>query len=101
MRAMKRLGDRTLFLLVRYGQSAKWTFPKADRAHGQPMRETLYRLCERQLGSDFSPYILGACPFAHRKRRSDRDPGIEGRKLFYYRARVVPGYGADVLPGTE
>eukprot|EP00444_Apocalathium_aciculiferum_P022520 CAMPEP_0183434542 /NCGR_PEP_ID=MMETSP0370-20130417/63612_1 /TAXON_ID=268820 /ORGANISM="Peridinium aciculiferum, Strain PAER-2" /LENGTH=346 /DNA_ID=CAMNT_0025621249 /DNA_START=33 /DNA_END=1073 /DNA_ORIENTATION=+ len=96
VRAIKRLGNRTLFLLVRYGQASKWTFPKADRAHGQPMRETLHRLCDRQFGENFAPYILGACPFAHRKRRSDQDLGIEGRKVFYYRARVVPGVNADL-----
>mmetsp|Transcript_24809 Transcript_24809/g.53959 ORF Transcript_24809/g.53959 Transcript_24809/m.53959 type:complete len:340 (-) Transcript_24809:51-1070(-) len=90
VRALKRLANRTLFLLVRYQGGNKWTFPKADRAHGQPMRDTLEELCE-QFGEDFDPYILGACPFAHRKRGSSRDPGIKGRKVFYYRGRVLPG----------
>lgn len=101
LHSMKRLAHRTLFLLVRYGQGSKWTFPKADRVQGQPIRETLERLCERQLGSEFSPYLLGACPFSHRKRRSERDPGIDGRKVFYYRARAWPGVGSDLSLGEE
>jgi len=91
MRSLKRLSDRSLFLLVKYGSGSGWTFPKADRAHGQAMREALLRLCARQFGQRFEPYIVGACPFAHRKLRSDRHPGVEGRKVFYYRARVLPG----------
>jgi len=91
LRSLRRLAERSLYLLVRYGQGAAWTFPKADRAHGQEMRESLLRLCGRQLGERFEPYILGSCPFSYRKLKSALHPGIEGRKIFYYRARLVPG----------
>uniref|UniRef100_A0A7S1LGU7 Nudix hydrolase domain-containing protein n=1 Tax=Alexandrium catenella TaxID=2925 RepID=A0A7S1LGU7_ALECA len=91
MRSLRRLSDRSLFLVVQYAAGGSWTFPKAERVHGQAMREALLRLCARQLGQRFEPYIVGACPFVHRKLRSDRHPGIEGRKIFYYRARLVPG----------
>lgn len=90
-RSLRRLGERSLFLLVQYRGAGSWTFPKVDRVHGQAMREALLRLCTRQLGPQFAPYIVGACPFAHRKLKSDRHPGIKGRKIFYYRARLVPG----------
>ncbi|CAK0876936.1 unnamed protein product [Prorocentrum cordatum] len=63
------------------------------------MRETLARLCDRQLGPGLDPYVVGACPFAHRKRRGGQHPGIEGRKVFYYRARHVPG--RDLLPPSD
>jgi len=91
VRSLRRLGDRSLFLLIRYEGAKRWTFPKADRIHGQAMRETLFKLCERQLGSGFKPYVVGACPFAHLKRHSDKIAGLDGRKIFYYRARLVPG----------
>lgn len=91
LRSLERLSGHSLYLLVRLPGAAHWTFPKADRAHGEPMRETLLKLCARQLGAKFSPYIVGACPFTYRKRRSGHLPGIEGRKIFYYRARLTPG----------
>lgn len=98
VKSQRRLVDKSLFLLVRYGAASKWTFPKADRLHGQSMRETLLALAEHQLGHDFTPYLVGACPFTYRKRRSAQYPGIQGRKIFYYRARLVPG-SELVLPG--
>jgi len=100
LRSLRRLDRSSLFLLVRYKNGKRWTFPKADRAHGQPMRETMLRLCERQFGTQFTPYIVGACPFSYRKRKSALHPGIEGRKIFYYRARLVPG-SQVVLPGDS
>jgi len=100
VRSLRRLATRSLFLLVRYGSAASWTFPKADRSHGQPMRETLLRLCERQLGAKFEPYVVGASPFSYRKLRSELHPGISGRKVFYYRARLVPGMDV-ALPGDS
>eukprot|EP00439_Symbiodinium_sp_Y106_P024034 s5831_g2.t3 len=98
VKSQRRLVDKSLFLLVRYGAASKWTFPKADRLHGQSMRETLLALAEHQLGHDFTPYLVGACPFTYRKRKSAQYPGIQGRKIFYYRARLVPG-SELVLPG--
>eukprot|EP00931_Biecheleriopsis_adriatica_P044259 TRINITY_DN2529_c0_g1_i1.p1 TRINITY_DN2529_c0_g1~~TRINITY_DN2529_c0_g1_i1.p1 ORF type:complete len:363 (+),score=64.77 TRINITY_DN2529_c0_g1_i1:54-1091(+) len=100
LRSLRRLTNSSLFLLVRYKGAKHWTFPKADRAHGQPMRETLLRLSERQFGAQFNPYVVGACPFAYRKRKSQLHPGIEGRKIFYYRARLVPG-SELILPGDS
>lgn len=32
------------------------------------MRDTLKGMCSEQMGPGFEPYILGACPFAHRRR---------------------------------
>jgi len=90
LRSERRLGDRSLFLVVRYSGGKHWTFPKGDRAHGQPLTETLMRLCGRQLGPRFAPFVVGACPFTYRKRKSDLVPGIEGRKIFYYRGRLTP-----------
>lgn len=89
-RALRRLKSRSLFLLVRYNNAKHWTFPKADRLQDQGMRETLLGLAEQQLGADFRPYLVGACPFSYRKRLSNYHPGIQGRKIFYYRARLVP-----------
>lgn len=100
LHSLERKADSSLYLLVRYASGKRWTFPKGDRAHGQPMRETLLRLCARQLGHDFSPYIVGACPFTYRKRKSEVSAGIEGRKIFYYRARVIPG-SLVVLPSDS
>lgn len=96
-RSPKRLPDCSVFLLVRYARGSRWTFPKADRAHGQAMRETLLRLCAQQMGAEFAPYVVGACPFAHRKRRGLLHPGIDGRKVFYYRARALPKVGSQVV----
>lgn len=101
LRSSKRLAERSLFLLVRYAQGSRWTFPKADRVQGQGMRETLLRLCGRQLGPEFEPYILGACPFSHRKRKGSSHPGIEGRKVFYYRARTMPGATSEVVLDSD
>eukprot|EP00811_Abedinium_folium_P034438 NODE_7318_length_1590_cov_15.033493.p1 GENE.NODE_7318_length_1590_cov_15.033493~~NODE_7318_length_1590_cov_15.033493.p1 ORF type:complete len:396 (+),score=84.94 NODE_7318_length_1590_cov_15.033493:88-1188(+) len=95
VRSIERLKNRSLFLLVKYIHARHWTFPKADRMHGMSMERTLMRLCDQQLGSDFEPYIVGAAPFSHRRRVSDRLPGIKGRKIFYYRARFVPGQQLD------
>merc|ERR1711957_964608 len=55
------------------------------------MKETLLKLCARQLGAKFEPYVVGACPFTYRKRKMSNAAGIEGRKIFYYRGRLVPG----------
>jgi hypothetical protein len=101
IRQPKRLSSKLLFLLVKYGDK-NWTFPKANRVHGQPMREALKRLADRQLG-DLQPYIVGACPFAYRKLRSPinaphRVEGIDGRKVFYYRARAMPSITGFALP---
>ncbi|CAE7505510.1 CPK2 [Symbiodinium pilosum] len=91
VRSSRRLQGNSLFLLVRYGSAKNWTFPKADRLHGHTMRETLLELAEQQLGQEFAPYLVGACPFTYRKRLSTQHSGIQGRKIFYYRARLVPG----------
>lgn len=96
---VRRLASNSLFLVVRYAAGARWTIPKADRVHGEGMRETLLKMCERQLGPELSPHVIGACPFSHRKRRCERGPdvGVHGRKIFYYRARV-PLTGAAISP---
>lgn len=91
VKSIERLSNRSLFLVTRSNDAKHWAFPKADRAHGEPMRETLLKLCDRQLGSKFSPYIVGACPFTYYKRKTASIPGLDGRKTFYYRARLVPG----------
>lgn len=91
MRSLVRLETNSLYLLVKYAQGQRWTFPKANRLPGEPMQETLRGLCHKQLGPDFKPFIVGACPFSYQKRRSNRHPGIEGRKIFFYRARHLPG----------
>eukprot|EP00747_Dinoflagellata_sp_TGD_P185819 gnl/TRDRNA2_/TRDRNA2_42560_c0_seq1.p1 gnl/TRDRNA2_/TRDRNA2_42560_c0~~gnl/TRDRNA2_/TRDRNA2_42560_c0_seq1.p1 ORF type:complete len:340 (+),score=48.52 gnl/TRDRNA2_/TRDRNA2_42560_c0_seq1:60-1022(+) len=101
VRSLRRLGQQSLFLLVKYAGGRQWTFPKDDRPQGQAMRETLLKLCQRQLGERFEPYIVGACPFTYWKRKSSLLPGIDGRKIFYYRARLLPG-GMDVtLPSDS
>lgn len=100
IRDIRRLTGNSLFLLVRYPGGTCWTFPKADRVHGESMNETLLKLCERQFGPEFSPHVIGGCPFSHRKRRSEGCPGIQGRKIFYYRARV-PSSGVMVSPAQE
>lgn len=79
-RSLRRLSQQSLFLLVRYGEAQRWTFPKADRLPGEAMRETLLSLAEDQLGSGLRPYLVGACPFSYRKRLSDRHPGIQALK---------------------
>eukprot|EP00928_Gymnodinium_smaydae_P076353 TRINITY_DN5935_c0_g3_i2.p2 TRINITY_DN5935_c0_g3~~TRINITY_DN5935_c0_g3_i2.p2 ORF type:complete len:260 (-),score=58.81 TRINITY_DN5935_c0_g3_i2:46-825(-) len=99
VRSLRRLRTNALFLLVRYAGGQHWTFPKADRAHGDAMRETLFKLCGRQLSPTLQPYIIGACPFSHWKLRSDLHPGIRGRKVFYYRGRLVPG--SEVAPPDD
>jgi len=98
-RSLQRLRRHSLYLVVRYRDAPAWTFPKVDRPHGMVMREVLLRLCEAQLGLDFEPYIVGACPFAYRKRLSSLHMGINGRKVFYYRARLPPGM--DVAPPSD
>lgn len=100
MRSLLRLSKHSLFLLVRYTSGTHWCFPKADRIHGQAMRETLLRLCSRQLGPQLNPYLVGACPFTYLKKRSQGHPGIEGRKIFYYRGRLIPGSDV-VLPSDS
>lgn len=101
VRSVERLASSSLYLLVRYPGATHWTFPKADRAHGEPMRETLLKLCGRQLGATFEPYIVGSCPFSYRKKKSERHPGIDGRKIFYYRARLVPGMTTLDIPSSS
>uniref|UniRef100_A0A7S1F357 Nudix hydrolase domain-containing protein n=1 Tax=Noctiluca scintillans TaxID=2966 RepID=A0A7S1F357_NOCSC len=100
LRSAQRLSRQSLYLLARYPGAAHWTFPKVDRVHGDSMMETVMKLCGRQLGDKFAPYVLGSCPFAHWKRRDGKSPGIQGRKIFYYRARLVPGMQV-VLPGES
>mmetsp|Transcript_4378 Transcript_4378/g.8769 ORF Transcript_4378/g.8769 Transcript_4378/m.8769 type:complete len:363 (+) Transcript_4378:59-1147(+) len=94
LRSLQRLRRKSLYLVVRYRDAPAWTFPKADRPHGMAMREVLLRLCESQMGPNFEPYLVGACPFAYRKRLSGQRTGINGRKVFYYRARLPPGMDA-------
>lgn len=101
VRSVRRLKESSLFLIVRYGGASSWTFPKTDRPHEQPMRDTLLDLCGQQLGTKFSPYIMGACPFAHRKRSSSIHPGIEGRSIFYYRGRLLPGMDITLPDDTS
>ncbi|CAK9048080.1 unnamed protein product [Durusdinium trenchii] len=98
-RSLRRLRSHSLFLLVRYKNAKHWTFPKADRLQGQGMRETLLGLADNQLGPDLRPYLVGACPFSYRKRLSNQNPGIQGRKIFYYRARLLPS-SEVALPET-
>eukprot|EP00913_Durusdinium_trenchii_P021132 g19856.t1 len=78
-RSLRRLRSHSLFLLVRYKNAKHWTFPKADRLQGQGMRETLLGLADNQLGPDLRPYL--------------------GRKIFYYRARLLPS-SEVALPET-
>jgi len=99
LRSLQRLRRHSLYLVVRYRDAPAWTFPKVDRPHGMAMREVLLRLCESQLGPGFEPYIVGACPFGHRKRLSGQLTGINGRKVFYYRARLPPGM--DAAPPSD
>ncbi|CAJ1364176.1 unnamed protein product [Effrenium voratum] len=99
-RSLRRLSSRSLFLLVRYDPAKRWTFPKADRVHGQAMRETLLGLAQQQLGQELRPWLVGACPFSYRKRFSNLHCGIQGRKIFYYRARLVPGSTVQLPDST-
>lgn len=99
VRSLRRLAESSLFLLVRYSGGRRWTFPKVDRTHGMAMRETLMRLCGRQFGEGFQPFVIGACPFSHEKKRNVKVPGIDGRKIFYYRAKVLPGM--DLAPPED
>eukprot|EP00927_Polykrikos_kofoidii_P032107 TRINITY_DN27446_c0_g1_i1.p1 TRINITY_DN27446_c0_g1~~TRINITY_DN27446_c0_g1_i1.p1 ORF type:complete len:377 (-),score=41.48 TRINITY_DN27446_c0_g1_i1:82-1212(-) len=96
LRSLERLQNRSLYLLVRYATGKRWTFPKADRPHGQSMRDTLMKMSGRQLGSRFEPFIVGACPFGFSKLRSQGFAGVSGRKVFYYRGRVVPGSSIEL-----
>merc|ERR1711920_267645 len=100
VRSIRRLRESSIFLIVRYGGARSWTFPKTDRTHDESMRDTLSDLCEQQLGNNFSPYFVGMCPFAHRKRLSSKHPGIEGRNIFYYRARLVSGMDVSLPTDT-
>lgn len=91
MKSLLRLGGHSLWLLVKYGSGNSWTFPKVDRLHGEAMHDTLMELCGAQLGDRLSPYLLGSCPISHWKKRGSQHPGIEGRKIFFYRGRMIPG----------
>ncbi|KEP62251.1 UNVERIFIED_CONTAM: hypothetical protein HHA_278220 [Hammondia hammondi] len=99
LRSLEREPERTLYLIVRYGDS--WQFPLEDRIHGQSMRSTLKRLCSEQLGSSYAPFLLGYSPFAYAKRTyptKTKEAGILGRKIFYYRAHHIPGSENLKLP---
>ncbi|EPR63213.1 putative ribosomal protein L46 [Toxoplasma gondii RUB] len=99
LRSLEREPERTLYLIVRYGDS--WQFPLEDRIHGQSMRSTLKRLCSEQLGSSYAPFLLGYSPFSYAKRtypKKTKEAGILGRKIFYYRAHHIPGSENLKLP---
>eukprot|EP00922_Rhytidocystis_sp_ex-Travisia-forbesii_P021213 GHVS01031102.1.p1 GENE.GHVS01031102.1~~GHVS01031102.1.p1 ORF type:complete len:490 (+),score=106.33 GHVS01031102.1:63-1472(+) len=74
--------------------SGKWTLPCADRIHPQPMKQTLYQLCQDQL-SGYRPYLVGNCPLLARKCRYSKQLtqqiGIKGNKVFLYRGHHIPG----------
>lgn len=96
VRSPLRLANRCVFLVVKYGN--RWTFPTADRAHSESMRNTLHKLCDRQLGISFRPHLVGTCPFTFMKRKNEALPGIDGRKIFFYRAHHVDGQTEIQIP---
>lgn len=87
-RSLSQHPERVLLLLVKYGNG--WQLPVEDRRHGQTMRQTLARLCMKQLGLREAPFIVGFAPAAMRKIRTNPKAVVQGREIFYYRAYHVP-----------
>ncbi|CDJ30778.1 uncharacterized protein EMH_0043010 [Eimeria mitis] len=87
-RSLSQLPERVLLLLVKYGNG--WQLPVEDRRHGQTMRQTLARLCMKQLGLREAPFMVGFAPAAMRKLRNKPSAVVQGREVFYYRAYHVP-----------
>lgn len=91
-----RLPYDPLYLIIK--KENRWQFPKSSRIHGDSMRETLARIAAEQLGKDFTPYLVAACPFTVEKRRLVKTPGLEGRKTFFYKAYIHEEAG-DITGG--
>ncbi|KAF8819992.1 hypothetical protein IE077_003727 [Cardiosporidium cionae] len=88
--SLGREPTQTIYLVVKYQKT--WKFPQLSRFYGESMRSTLQRLCQEQLGEQFAPYLLGCCPFNVEKRKfKTGNSVITGRKIFYYRAHMIPG----------
>mmetsp|Transcript_88090 Transcript_88090/g.235693 ORF Transcript_88090/g.235693 Transcript_88090/m.235693 type:complete len:281 (-) Transcript_88090:21-863(-) len=105
LRAMDREATKHLFLVVQ-DKRGRWQFPIADRLPDEGMRSTLESICDSQLGA-FEPYLVGMSPVAFEKRAANPDgamrkSGLEGRKVFYYRAHAVPGRpNVDISGSTQ
>ncbi|CDJ70244.1 hypothetical protein, conserved [Eimeria necatrix] len=97
--SLSQLPERVLLLLVKYGHS--WQLPVEDRRQGQTMRQTLARLCMKQLGLREAPFMVGFSPAAVRHIRNKPGEVIQGREVFYYRAYHVPEQPQVCLPADS
>ncbi|CDR96807.1 SHORT-CHAIN DEHYDROGENASES/REDUCTASE FAMILY MEMBER protein, putative [Babesia bigemina] len=102
LRNVERLAQHWLFLALKHRLHG-WMLPTADLYHGDGLRQTLQRLCAEQLGESYTPYFIGYAPFFHRTLPVPQvgvESEIKGNKIFYFRARHVPGTALDIRPQT-
>lgn len=100
VRNIERLATEWLFLAVKYRNSG-WMLPTADLYHEDSLRQTLQRICREQLGEAYEPYFLGNSPCLHRTlvfTSNNQYSDILGNKIFYFRARHIPGTELKIYP---
>ncbi|GFE53316.1 ribosomal protein L46, putative [Babesia ovis] len=99
VRNVERLPKKWLFYAVKHKVDG-WKLPTTDLYHGDGLRQTLERICKEQIGESYSPYFLGYAPFLHRTytfQSSETQKEIKGNKVFYFRARHLPGTDLETL----
>jgi len=92
VRSLNRMGERSLFLLLKTAGKGAWRFPQGEVLTGEPLHKAAARDLTQECGPNMQTWIVGRQPVGV----FQRDPAAkaksgQGDKIFFFKSHIMAG----------
>ncbi|KAI7864241.1 39S mitochondrial ribosomal protein L46-domain-containing protein [Spinellus fusiger] len=90
-KSLDRALQRTLYLVVRTGETPAWVFPEGQVDTTEYLHEAAERQLKESCGEDMDIWLVGRQPIGFRKQAATQGLAESGSKTFFMKARMFAG----------